>query len=258
MKIIAFSVAMLFCCGAYADDLADANKLLEAKSFSLALTSYTKLATAGNAEAQFHLGEMALYGEGMPADAAKAKEWFQKAAASGDKKADAALALIAQRALRKADIDFYVHGYKGDDVALEKFNCGNPEIPEVSQSKRKINEVGQTVDAWMECYNGFVQNLNAALPPGKAIPQDVEILMNEQEFTQAKALMDKVYAAISAEARQKATAIATKRDAWKANTAAYVVTENARIAKENDLYNHDSSRGQAPQGLFVTAPLPAR
>jgi len=45
-------------------------------------------ATAGDAGAQFDLGAMYHDGQGTPKDFAKAKMWFEKAAASGDIRAE--------------------------------------------------------------------------------------------------------------------------------------------------------------------------
>jgi TPR repeat protein len=47
------------------------------------LTELQKKADAGDAEAQFTLGEMYYKDEGVPKDAVKAVEWYQKAAAQG-------------------------------------------------------------------------------------------------------------------------------------------------------------------------------
>ncbi len=89
MKKIAFSIFLLFSCAAYADELADANKLLENKSYPQALELYKKLAQSGNAEAQFHLGER--YGRGgnngLEASETESRvesyKWFTLAAAQG-------------------------------------------------------------------------------------------------------------------------------------------------------------------------------
>ena len=257
MKKIAFSIFLLFSCAAYADELADANKLLENKSSPQALELYKKLAQSGNAEAQFHLGEMHLYGEGVAIDAARAEQWFAQASKAGNKNADAALALIANRIKRKADIDYYVNAYDGSDVALSKFKCAAPTIPQLSKNKRQIKEVAGSVDAWMDCYNGFVSNLNSLQPSGKAIPSDIEALMNEQEFEQAKKRMDAAYARVIAECQEQAMKISAQRDAWYASTEAYVVNENKKVQTENDMSELERSRNaNTPQ--WVTWAVPNR
>jgi len=45
--------------------------------------SLRKKAAQGNADAQYNLGDMYFHGEGVPADKAKAAQWFRKAATQG-------------------------------------------------------------------------------------------------------------------------------------------------------------------------------
>jgi TPR repeat protein len=255
MKKIAFGVFLLFSCAVYADDMADANKFLQSKAYPQALDLYKKLAQAGNAEAQFHLGEMYLYGEGVGVDAAQAGQWFAQASKAGNKNADAALALMASRVERKGDIDYYVNSYAGEDVALSKFKCVTPVIPGISKTKRQIRDVADSVEAWMACYNSFVANLNASLPPGKAIPSAIEALMNEQEFEKAKLRMDVAYARVSAEGREMAQKILVQRDEWQARTESYLLAENKKIQTENEMNELNRSRSaNTPQ--WVTSALP--
>lgn len=257
MKTIVFGMCLVFSCAAYADDLTDANKFLQNKSYPQALELYKKLAQAGNAEAQFHLGEMYLYGEGVSVDSTQAEQWFQAASKVGSKDADAALVLMAERGRRKADIDYYANSYDGSDVALEKFKCVTPSIPAYSQTKRQIKEVASTVDSWMDCYNRFVNNLNASLPPGKAIPADIEKLMNEQEFEKAKTRMDAAYAKVTSEGRKQAESILAQREAWQVNTEKYVLEENKKIETENTKNKFDRDRiADTPQ--WMLGPLPAK
>ncbi|PIF12085.1 tetratricopeptide repeat protein [Janthinobacterium sp. 13] len=257
MKKIVFSVFLLFSCAVYADDLTDANKFLQSKAYPQALDLYKKLAQAGNAEAQFHLGEMYLYGEGVAVDAAQAGQWFGQASKAGNKNAEAALVLMANRVARKGDIDYYVNSYAGEDVALSKVKCVTPVIPAFSQTKRQIRDVADSVDAWMACYNSFVSNLNASLPPGKAIPSDIESLMNEQEFEKAKLRMDAAYARVSAEGRELAKNILAQRDEWHSKTEAYLLAENKKIQTENEMSELNRSRtANTPQ--WVTSPLPSK
>jgi TPR repeat protein len=51
-------------------------------------------AERGFAEAQFSLGVLYLHGEGVPADPALAKRWFERAAATGHARAELNLALM--------------------------------------------------------------------------------------------------------------------------------------------------------------------
>ena len=53
------------------------------RDYATALKELSSLAQNGDAKAQNILGEMYVMGNGVPKDAAKAEEWFQKAAAQG-------------------------------------------------------------------------------------------------------------------------------------------------------------------------------
>ena len=228
-KIILGLFVSFACAAACADDLADANKALESKAYGKAVALYTKLAAAGNAEAQFHLGEMHWYGEGVPVDLAQARTLFEKAAAGGSKEAVAALETMRQREVRKADIQYYASGYTGAELAYAHYKCEKPEFPTVSQRKADIKRIDKEYKDWLACYTTFAQNLKNALPAGKLIPADVSNLMNEQEFLAAQVHMDKTYARLSAEAKQEADPIVASYDSWIANTEKFVVQEAARF-----------------------------
>ena len=54
----------------------------------------SKLADQGNAEAQYKVGEMYEVGKGVPKDNARAREWLEKAANQGHRKAAYRLLLL--------------------------------------------------------------------------------------------------------------------------------------------------------------------
>ncbi len=139
------------------------------------------------------------------------------------------------RAGRKADIDFYLNQYEGRDVELEKFQCTRPIFPELSRTKAEIEKVGQSVDAWLACYNRFVQGLNDALPVGKGIPAELQALITPAELAQAKQRMGRVYQVVSEEGEDALKAVLADSAAWKEKTDAYV---NAEAAKLNTMKNH--------------------
>jgi TPR repeat protein len=224
---------------AQADELTDANKLMEAKNYAGAMPLYVRLASAGNPAAQFRLGEIYWYGEGMPADTAKGDEWFRKASAAGYAEAKAALTLTTQRQARQKDIDYYVQGYDGADVALSNAKCVTPDIPARSTNKQEIKGVGDGIDAWMTCYNGFVQKLQELLPAGKAIPADLSNLMTDAEIGRASAQMDRAYSAVIQDARRQADKIVAARTAWQAGTNEYVSTENERTARHKEMRDRE-------------------
>jgi TPR repeat protein len=230
-SLIAFLALMLsVSLAAQADDMADAAKAFEAKSYAQAMQLYTKMANAGNSAAQFHLGEMYWYGEGTPVDLVKADELFRKAAASGNGEAKAALGVMKQRELRKADIAYWTGAYDGAELKAAGAACQPPVIPAVSKNNDEIKLVSESVAKWQSCYNAFVDQMNDALPAGKRIPADISTLMNEQEYTQSSAHLDQLYAKISAAETARAKATFAAYQQWMSATEGYAAEHNKGVS----------------------------
>ncbi len=230
MKKVLFCLLLAIGSAACADELADANKLRDNKAYAQALPLYTKLANAGNAQAQYALGTLYLQGEGTAADADKAQAWYQKAAAKGHREASAALDLMRERNARRADIAYWTGGYDGADLKAGKFNCRAPRIPAISKQNEDIRDVSGNVIAWQECYNGFVEHLNGANPLTQRIPADVAKLMNKAEMERATAYLEELHARIAADASIGAKLILADYAAWRSATEAYVEEHN-KISK---------------------------
>ncbi len=231
MKKIVFCLA-LACAGlAHADELADANALLQKQAYPQALQLYTKLANAGNAEAQLHLGEMYWYGEAGAIDLVKADAWFRKSAAKGNKTAAAALELMKQRELRRADLDHWISKYDGGDLKSGKFRCPAPRFPAVSKVNEEIKAVSASMTAWQECYNAFADNLSAKSPLTRLIPEDIAKLLNQQELTAATAHLNEVAERIAADANINAKLVLADFAAWRGATEKYVSEHNDVIKK---------------------------
>jgi len=77
-----------------AEQLADAERAIEAKRFADALTILRPLADAGNARAQTRLGDAYMEGRGIPRDDAAAGRWYEKAALQGETGAQVKLAAM--------------------------------------------------------------------------------------------------------------------------------------------------------------------
>jgi hypothetical protein len=229
MRKYLFGLAMLLAVAAHADELADANALFKKKAYPQALQIYTKLANSGNAEAQVQLAQMYWYGEAGAIDDAKADAWFRKAAAKGDKTAIAALEVMRQRVVRRADIDYWLGKYDGADLKSGPFRCPAPRIPAISKVNEEISAVAARVEAWQNCYNGFVRNLNEAAPLVKRIPPDVSALMNQPELERSKAYLGEVLERIAEDAKVSAKMVLADYDAWRSATDAYVAEHNAII-----------------------------
>jgi hypothetical protein len=231
MKNYLFCMALLLSAAAHADGLADANALFAKKSYPEALQMYTKLANAGNAEAQLHMGEMYLYGEAGTVDLAKAESWFKKSAAKGNKIAIAALEMMKQRELRKADLDYWMAKYDGADLKTGQYRCTPPRVPAMSKQNDEIDAIGKKVEAWKVCYNNFVEALNASSPLTKRIPKDVADLLTKEEMATATTYLATVYANLIEEARVSSKLFLADYEVWRKATDAYV-GENNRIVEE--------------------------
>lgn len=231
MKTFLFCLSLLLSGAVYADELADANALFAKKSYPEALQKYTKLANAGNPEAQLHMGEMYLYGEAGAVDLPKAESWFKKSAAKGNKTAIAALEMMKQRDLRKADMEYWMSKYDGADLKSGQYRCPTPRVPAISKQNDEIDAVSKKVDIWKNCYNAFVENLNANKPLTKRIPKDVADLLTKDEMATATTHLEAVFSRLAEEARVSSKLFMADLTAWREATEAYV-TENNRIVKE--------------------------
>ncbi|XYJ11875.1 tetratricopeptide repeat protein [Telluria sp. B2] len=216
---------------ANAGELEDAKALFEQKKYPEAMKLYTKLANAGNVEAQQLLGQMYWYGEAGTVDEAKATMWFQKAAAKGNKVAEASLGVMQQRVARRADIDYWVSKYDGEDLRSGKFRCPKPRVPAISKQTDEIERVSNAINKWQDCYNGFVQNLNAASPLENRIPADIAKLMNLAEMQQAKKHLAQVQENLSEEAKVGAKMVLADVAVWRGATEAYIAEHNAIVTK---------------------------
>jgi TPR repeat protein len=229
MKKYLFCLTLLLCGAVHADDLASANALFAKKDYAQALQLYTKAANAGNAEAQQHLGEMYLYGEAGSVDMAKAESWFKKSAAKGNKTAVAALEMMKQREVRKDDIAYWIGKYDGADLKAGKYRCPAPRIPAMSKVNEEIAEVSAKVQAWQNCYNVFVENINASTPLTKRIPKDVSDLMTKDEMATAAAYLEGVQARVVEEARVASKLLLADYAVWRDATDAYVAEHNRMV-----------------------------
>ncbi|MGZ5202137.1 MAG: sel1 repeat family protein [Telluria sp.] len=229
-KTLLFCLSLLLCGAAIADELADANALFAKKAYPEALARYTKLANAGNVEAQQHLGEMYWYGEAGEADEARAQAWFQKAAAKGNKVAIASLDAIRQRATRRADIDYWTSKYDGSELRSGEYRCKEPRFPAMSKTNDEIDAVSGKMKGWQACYNRAVEHLNKVSPLTQLIPADLAKLMNKQETEQAAAHLKQVQDNLSEDFKVSSRLVLADFAAWRDATEAYV-SEHNQIVK---------------------------
>lgn len=245
MKRLLYLTLLAACGFARADDLGEAERLLQAKSYGKALPVYQRLADAGNPAAQMRLGEMYWFGDGVKSDLAKARQWFERSAAGGNVDAAASLASLKRRETRGAEITYWTRTYQGEDMVSGKFACQPPELPAVSRTKAEIQAVEQELKAWHDCYNGFVAHLNASLPPGKRIPGDVLDMMTPTEGLQAQKHLDGVYARLGKKAQQDAAAFNAREAAWTRATETYVQNHTEQRASYSPTFPKERGRSTA-------------
>jgi TPR repeat protein len=219
---------------ARADDLGEANRLLQAKAYDKAFPIYQKLAEAGNPEAQLRLGEMYWFGDATQPDLDKARMWFERSAKAGNADAAASLASLKRRETHGDEIVYWTTKYQGEDMISGQYECKRPELPAVSKTKAEIKATSEQIEAWHACYNRFVANMNDALPPGKRIPAETLDMMTPAEGAQAQRHLDQVYSRLIAQAKANAAEFNAQEAAWRKGTETYVTTEAQRAEDEKN------------------------
>jgi TPR repeat protein len=206
--------------------MSDAKKAMDNKDYATALKLYAKQDKAGNVEATYQLGTMYWYGEGGAIDLAKADQLFKKAAAKGNKHAAAALEVMRKRVERREEIAFWTDKYDGSELVSGKFRCPAPRIPPLSKNNDEIQAVAAKVEAWQNCYNAFVVNLNDQGPLAKRVPKDLWDVMNKQETEAALARIQEAHTRISEDAKASSSMILADFAAWRKATEVYVEQHN--------------------------------
>lgn len=239
MKKTLACLTLLLAASAFAGELDDANAAFEKKDYATAFKLYTKLANAGNAVAQQHLGQMYWYGEAGQVDEAKAQEWFRKAAAKGNAVAIASLEVMQQRVARRAEIDYWMSKYDGADLRSGQYRCPAPRFPAVSKVSDEVDRVSASMKNWQDCYNRFVTHLNEVTPLTKLIPADVARLMNKQEMEKATAHLEQVQANVAEGARVSSRLVLADFAVWRDATESYIKQHNEIV---------EGRRSAAPAG----------
>lgn len=231
MKKYLFCLSLLISGMACADALSDANALYAKKSYPQAVQAYTKLANAGNADAQLKLAEMHLNGEAGAVDAVKADAWLRKSAAKGNKAAVAMIERNAQREARRAEIALWTSTYDASDLKSGEFRCPAPRFPAMSKLDDEIQRITGRMSDWETCYNKYVVNLNAASPLTKRIPKEVADAMTKEEMAKATAYLAEVHSLQAQEAKVTAKLVLADFAVWRDATSKYI-TEHNRIVTE--------------------------
>jgi TPR repeat protein len=243
MKRFLFCLLLVASGSAAADSLSEANRLLADKAYGEAFPVFQMLANSGNPEAKLRLGQMYWYGEGMPADRAKADHLFAEAAAAGNKEAQEALTLSHRREARSGEIAKW-SAYDGADLSAGKYGCPQPAIGAVSRTNDEIKATMSGYQAWAACYNGFVTDLEGPLAPAHRIPADLVALMSESEHQQALAHVNEATQAAVKNVGASAQAIMARYDKWEKATKAFAAEHNA-LAEARNTANKQALENEA-------------
>lgn len=136
-------------------------------------------------------------------------------------------------------IRYWTTTYAGDDLTSGPFACAKPAIPAVSTTNDDIRKTEAAIASWESCYNGFVNNFNDALPPGKRIPAPVAKQMSPAQMNAAQNRMAVVYEQVISAAQTDAQEITARREAWRQATAAHVAAANDAAARKGQQRRED-------------------
>jgi TPR repeat protein len=88
------AISALLCCNVAVAGLKEGYDALARKDYATAMKEYRPLAERGNAEAQYRVGRMLEFGQGVPQDKAQGIAWIRKAAAQNHADAQQELGVI--------------------------------------------------------------------------------------------------------------------------------------------------------------------
>ncbi len=99
MKKKILILALAFSSVVWAGDFEDGEAAYKAENYTLALSKFKSAAEQGNAQAQFSLGEMYGYGQGVEENNTEAVKWYTKAAEQDHIEAQYNLAIMHENGL---------------------------------------------------------------------------------------------------------------------------------------------------------------
>lgn len=91
---VLLAISAMFCCTAALAGLKEGYEALIRKDYVAAMKEYRPLAERGNAEAQYRVGRMYEFGQGVPQDKAQGIVWIRKAASQNHADAQQELGVI--------------------------------------------------------------------------------------------------------------------------------------------------------------------
>ena len=163
--------------------------------YDRAVAEWRAPAIAGDADAQFNMGQASKLGRGVPLDQEQATEWFRRAAAQGHPQAGDNYALILFREGRKADALPW----------LEKSAARDEKRTELVLGAMLFNGDGVPKD-WVRAYALVSRASQQGLPQAAPTLAQMDSLIPEAQRRQGLAMASQI---ADARARHSATATAT-------------------------------------------------
>ncbi|MFZ6800664.1 M56 family metallopeptidase [Undibacterium sp. Di24W] len=208
----------------------EASIAYQKQDYANAFALLNPLAEASYPEAQSLIGEMYWQAQGVTEDHALAKIWFEKAAAQNNSHAQQRLQQLRVRQARQTELNFYTTDFNADHLKLSENKCPSPQIGLPSEV-RKLNQASlQSINAWENCYNQFVEKLQQRFEQQTLVPDDLAVIMTNKELAQAKNLMKQTYLAIANEAKRDSLPIQRAIQSWDKERLALVAFADANTA----------------------------
>lgn len=163
--ILAFILSLSFCSiaetygiKAVDEQLKSAKDSYSKKNYAEALHLFRELADQGNAEAQYYLGEIYFFGNGVEKDSAEAIKWYERSANQGDANAQNQLGYLyrsgrdVEQNLDEAKKWFLKSADQGNSDAMfelgETYRFCEQNFPEAAKWYRKSAEQGESASQY--------------------------------------------------------------------------------------------------------------
>ncbi|MFP5391984.1 MAG: hypothetical protein ACLGI6_10650 [Gammaproteobacteria bacterium] len=170
----------------------------------------------------------------VQAEPVKAAKGHPKAAAAPERERGKAAEQQPnpERESRRADIEYWMSKYDGEEFRRAQSRCTAPRFPALSKQNDEIEVITKRMMAWEDCYNAAIKDLNAASPLTARIPKEVAAVMTKEEMEKATSYLAGVHAGLAEDAKVAAKLVVSDYTVWRDATDAYVAEHN-RIVKEN-------------------------
>jgi hypothetical protein len=152
----------------------------------------------------------------------------RNATAEGKPVAAAALKLSARGQQQRDAIRYWTTEVTAEQLAGVPFACIKPTIPRDATVLMEAVKVGKDYEAYLYCYNGFVDKLFGDKPAVQRIPADLAALMTDGEVDQACAHIDSVVTGAVAKIKLQSDPVQADLARWAARSETLIVNDRIR------------------------------